>query len=186
MAGERVAARYAKSLIDLGVEKNSLEDFHKDISLLKEALKNRDLYLLVKSPIIKAGKKIAIFKEIFGGQSSEAMMTFYNIVMKKGRETILPEVADAFMMQYQKLKHVTGVRLTTATPLNETALNEIKAALLKSTETDEAVEIETKVNPDLIGGFVIEMGDKLYDASVAYKLDQIKRNFTDNKYIKSY
>jgi len=130
MAGERVAVRYAKSLIDLGVEQNVLEDFHKDMTSLQEALTNRDLRLLVKSPIIKADKKIAIFKEIFGGSSHKATMAFYDIVMKKGRESILPEVATAFMHQYKKLKHVTGVKLTTATPLNDEALQAIKKTLL--------------------------------------------------------
>jgi len=186
MASERVAVRYAKSLLDLGVEKNILEDFHKDMLSLKEALGNRDLQLLVKSPIINADKKMAIFQELFGGSASEMTMSFYKIIIKKGREGVLLNVADAFMNQYQQLKKITDVKLTTANALNETALNEIKQALLDSNVTDENVEIETVVNPNLIGGFVIEVGDKLYDASVAYKLDQIKRKFSDNKYIKSY
>ncbi len=186
MAGERAAVRYAKSLIDLGVDKNVLEDLNRDMNSLTEALENRDLRLLVKSPIINGDKKLAIFKEIFGNSASEVTMTFYELVMKKGREVILPEVAKAFTEQYKKLKHITGVRLTTATPLNEATLNEIKAALLGSSHTDTAVDIETIVDPNIIGGFVVEMGDKLYDASVAYKLDQIKRKFSDNKYIKSY
>jgi len=186
MAGERAAVRYAKSLIDIGIDKNVLEDLNKDMSSLKEALSNRDLYLLVKSPIINGDKKLAIFKQIFGDSASEVTMTFYQLVMKKGREVILPEVATAFIDQYKKLKHITAVKLTTATPLNEATLKEIKDALLGSSHTDEKVQIETVVDPDIIGGFVVEMGDKLYDASVAYKLDQIKRKFSDNKYIKSY
>lgn len=186
MSGERVAVRYAKSLIDLGAEQNLIEDFHKDMTSLKEALKNRDLQLLVKSPIIKADKKMAIFKELFGSSFNKVTMSFIDIVTKKGREVILPEVTNAFLDQYQKMKNVTGVKLTTASKLNDGALEEIKKALLSSDATDKNVEIETEVNPDLIGGFVLQMGDKLYDASVAYKLDQIKRKFTDNKYIKSY
>lgn len=186
MAGERVAVRYAKSLIDLGSEQNIIEDFHKDMTVLKEALSNRDLHLLVKSPIVKADKKMAILKEIFGSSFNKVTMSFFDILTKKGREVILPEIATAFLDQYQILKHVTAVKLSTANPLNDGALEEIKKALLSSDSTDTNVEIETEVNPDLIGGFVLKIGDKLYDASVAYKLDQIKRKFTDNKYIKSF
>ncbi len=186
MSGERVAVRYAKSLIDLGQEQNILEDFHRDMVSLKEALKNRDLQLLVKSPIINADKKMAIFKELFGSSFSKVTMSFFDIVTKKGREVILPEVTTAFLDQYKKIKNVTAVKLTTATELNDGVMAEIKKALLSSDATDKNVDIETEVNPELIGGFVLQMGDKLYDASVAFKLDQIKRKFTDNKYIKSY
>ena len=184
MAGERVAVRYAKSLIDLGQDQGVLDDFHNDMLSLKEALTNRDLHMLVKSPIIKANKKIAVFKKLFGDSYNKVTMAFFEIIMKKSRENILPEITTAFLNQYKILKHVTAVKLTTASPLGEGALEEIKNALLSSSETDEKVEIETAVDPDLIGGFVVEMGDKLYDASVAYKLDQIKRNFKENKYIK--
>lgn len=185
MSGERVAVRYAKSLIDLGKDQGVLEDLHSDMLNLKEALKNRDLYLLVKSPIIKANKKISIFKKLFGDSYNKVTMAFFEIIMKKSRENILPEITTAFIDQYKKLNHITAVKLTTANALGDGVLNEIKEALLKSADTDKKVEIETAVDPDLIGGFVIEMGDKLYDASVAYKLDQIKRKFTGNKYIKS-
>ena len=185
MAGERVAVRYAKSLIDLGKDQGVLEDLHEDMLNLKEALKNRDLHLLVKSPIIKANKKIAIFKKLFGDSYNKVTRTFFEIIMKKSRENILPEITTAFIDQYKKLKHISAVKLTTASALGDGVLDEIKNALLQSTDTDEKVEIETVVDPDLIGGFVVELGDKLYDASVAYKLDQIKRRFKGNKYIKS-
>lgn len=185
MAGERVAVRYAKSLIDLGREQGILDTLHADMVSLKESLSNRDLHLLVKSPIIKADKKISIFKKLFGDSYNKVTMAFFEIIMKKGREKILPEITTAFINQYKTLKSITAVKLTTATPLGDGALEEIKKALLGSSETDKAVEIDTEIDPKLIGGFVVEMGDKLYDASVAYKLDKIKRKFADNKYIKS-
>ena len=181
---QRVAYRYAKSLLDIAVEQNNLETINKDMSTIKEALKNKDLRLLVKSPIIKPTKKIAIFKEIFGGSVDKVTMAFLEIVTKKGRENILLDLTTAFDEQYKKLQHVTGVKLTTAAPILDKDLAEIKSNLLKSTATDEAVEIHTAVDPALIGGFVLEMGDKMYNASVAYQLEQVRKKFTDNKYIK--
>jgi len=182
---QRVAYRYAKSLLDLGVEQNNLETIHKDMSVIKEALKNKDLRLLVKSPIIKPAKKIGIFKEIFGGSVDKITMAFLEIVTKKGRESILIDLTSAFEEQYQKLKSVTGVKITTATPISEDSLAEIKKNLLDSTATEKEVEVETAVDPSLIGGFVLELGDKLYDASVVHQLDQVRKKFADNKYIKS-
>jgi F-type H+-transporting ATPase subunit delta len=65
--------------------------------------------------------------------------------------------------------------------MSESALSKIKAALLQSDATDQKVEITTDVDPDLIGGFVIEMEDKLYDASIAHKLRGVRKQFLDNK-----
>ena len=183
---QRIAYRYAKALIDLGVDQKNLDVLHKDMGVIKEALKNKDLRLLVKSPIIKPSKKISIFKEIFGGNVDKVTMAYLEIVTKKGREVILPELTSAFDQQYKKLQKVTAVKLTTASPITEQALAEIKKNLLASDVTDKEVDIDTAVNPDLIGGFVLQMGDKLYDASVAHQLEQVKKKFADNKYIKSY
>ncbi len=185
MVEHRIATRYAKSLLDLGVEQNKLDVLNSDMTELQTALKNNDLYLLVKSPIIKADKKNAIFQQIFGGSFDKVTMAFLNIITNKTRETYLPEIVSAFMTQYNKLKHVSTVTVSTATALSEEALEKIKKTLLDSKHTDQKVEIVTKVDPALIGGFVIQMDDKLYDASIAYKLEQVKQQFTDNKYIKS-
>jgi F-type H+-transporting ATPase subunit delta len=181
---QRVAYRYAKSLLDIAVDQNNLEAINSDMGTIKEALNNKDLRLLVKSPIIKPAKKIAIFKEIFGGSVDKVTMAFLEIVTKKGRENILLDLTTAFDEQYKKLQHVTGVKLTTAAPISEQDLAQIKSNLLKSTATDKEVDVETAVDPELIGGFVLQMGDKMYDASVAYQLEQVKKKFSDNKYIK--
>ena len=186
MLDYRVASRYAKSLLDLGVEENIEDTLFEDIQMFQNALNNRDLYLLVKSPIIKADKKMSVLQTVFGESLNKVTMSFFDIITRKGREAHLPEIAESFVKLYKKYKHITEVKLTTATPVSDEALNKIKAALLSSTVTDEKVEIETAVDPELIGGFVIEMDDKLYDASVAHKLEQVKKQFSNNKYIKSF
>jgi len=185
MANLRIATRYAKSILDLGVEQNTLEDIYKDMVTLKEAMSNRDFKLFVKSPIIKASKKQSVFKAIFGDNLSKTTSLFFDLLAKKGRESAMPEIATSFLQQYKKYNKVSEIKLTTASALSESALNTIKSALLESDATDQKVEITTDVNPDLIGGFVIEMEDKLYDASIAHKLRSVKKQFLDNKYIKS-
>lgn len=186
MANFRIATRYAKSLLDLGIEQNSLESIFEDMNSLNEALTNRDFKLFVKSPIIKASKKQSVFKTLFEGKLSETTNLFFNILAKKGRESFLPEIVTSFLHQYKKHKKVSEITITTAKPLTESALATIKSTLLQSDVTDSEVEITAKVDPDLLGGFVIEMEDKLYDASVAHKLKQVRKQFLENKYIKSF
>lgn len=186
MANYRAAARYAKSFLDLGIEQNLLSQFHDDMTLVDAAMESKELRLLAKSPIIKPSKKTAIFKTIFSDKVSETTMSFFNIIINKGRENLLPEIVDSFLDQYKKHKKITPIKLTTATQVEPKLLEDIKARLLQSVVTQNEVEIETSVDEDLIGGFVIEVGDKLYDASVLHKLNKIKKQFTENKYIKSF
>jgi len=175
MANFRIATRYAKSILDLGIEQNTLEGIYNDMVTLKEAMSNRE------SPIIKASKKISVFKAIFGDSLSKTTGMFFDLLAKKGRESELPEITTAFLQQYKKYKKISEIKLTTASPMSESALNTIKATLLQSDATDQEVEITTDVDPDLIGGFVIEMEDKLYDASIAHKLRGVRKQFLDNK-----
>jgi F-type H+-transporting ATPase subunit delta len=178
----RVAGRYAKSLIDLAAERGNLQSVVGDIEYLNQAMKNRDLYLMLKSPIINSDKKESIMKIIFGSKFSETTMAFINICIAKGREDILPEMSDEFLAINKKMKGISTVKVTTATPLSMDMLEAIRQKLIASSDTLKNVDIETVVNPDLIGGYVIEFDDKLYDSSVAHKLETLKKEFKGNIY----
>jgi len=114
---------------------------------------------------------------MFKGKFDDLTMGFLDLVLNKGREEVLADMATTFGEQYRESKGITAVKVTTATKLSESGLAAIKAKLELSSETSKTVEIETAVNPDLIGGFVIEFGDKLYDASVAHRLRTLKKEF---------
>jgi F-type H+-transporting ATPase subunit delta len=178
----RVAGRYAKSLMDLASEQGKLQTVVGDIEQLAKAVKNRDLALMLKSPIIHADKKESIMAALFGDGFDEITMSFINICINKNREGLLPEIASEFLAEYKKMKGITEVKLTTATPLSQSAVEAIREKLLASDATAKDVEIETAVDPKLIGGYVVEFGDKLYDASVASKLAALKKEFTGNLY----
>ena len=178
----RVAGRYAKSLIDLAVERGNLQSVVGDMESLNQAMKNRDLYLMLKSPIINADKKESIMKILFGESFDDVTMAFIKICITKNREDILPEIATDFLAEYKKMQGITTIKVTTAAPLSKEALEDLRNKLIDSSTTAKNVEIETVVNPDLIGGYVVEFGDKLYDASVAHKLETLKKEFKGNIY----
>lgn len=186
MSVSRISSRYAKSLLDLARERNELDTVLKDIEFFNEVTKNRDFYLLLKSPIVKTEKKLAIFKVIFEGKFSKTTSAFFDIILRKGREMYMPEIAADFIGQYKDLHRISTVILTTAAPLNEASLNDIKEKLLASNITMDKLDIVTKIDPSIIGGFTIEVGDKLYDASVIHKLDKLKKEFGSNQYVKSF
>jgi len=179
----RIAARYAKSLLDLAIEQNKLDKIKGDVDGFLEATENRDFYLLVKSPIVNPAKKTEIFKAIFDGKVDELTMAFFDIIIRKGRASSLPEIAREFVVQYKIHNHISTVTLTTAEPATEEILAAVRKKLEDSGATESSVDIITKVDPEIIGGFILEFDNQLYDASVAHKLDNMRKEFGGNQYV---
>lgn len=186
MSVTRIATRYAKSLIDLAIEQGKLEQVSADMNTLGTAVKNRDLYLFLKSPIIHADKKNAALGVIFKGKLDSLTLAYLTLLVNKGREPYVPEIAAEFAAQYKVLKKITTVTVISAAPLSDSVLTDLKKKLLASGITWENLDIQTKVDPELIGGFVLEFDNKRYDASAAHKLDELKAQFTKNLYVREF
>lgn len=183
MPNPRLAARYAKSLTDLAVETNQLEQVFQDMNRLDETCdSSRELVSFLKSPVINADKKEKIFTTIFGDSLSELSRKFTVLLIKKGREGFLPEIAKATIRQYRKIKNIRQVSITTAVPLSEELKLSITAKI-KSEIPDQQIELLTKVKEKLIGGFVLETENTVFDASIARDLHDIKKQFNKNIYI---
>ncbi len=183
MSVQKVATRYAKSLIDLAQEKGKLDRILEDVKSFSKVAENRDFALLLKSPVIKADTKWKVFEKLFKNNYDDLTLSFLSILLKKNREGNMVDIANEFIAQYKKIRHITTVKLTTAARLGEATIKSIHEKLEASPATEDNVELITKVNPNLIGGFVIEFDDNLYDASVAHKLNVLKKEFKDNLYI---
>lgn len=180
MSVSQVASRYAKSLLDLAVDQKKTEAVRDDMAVFKEALKSRDLVLLLKSPIIYPGKKIAALKAIFEGKLDALTMSFFDLTIKKGRESLLVDIADQFAEQYNNLFNIALVKVTSAAPLDDATRAIILDKIKGMVGSNKQIQLETAVNPDLIGGFIIQYADRLYDSSVAYQLNKLKQTFTHN------
>ncbi len=183
MSVNRIASRYAKSLLDLAKDQGKLERVLEDVESFKAAATDsRDFYLFLKSPIITPGKKLSILDELFKEKYDEATLAFLKIIVRKGREAYLPEIADAFIHQYKVMKNISSVTLKTAVALDQAIVDKIKEKLESSGVTHKNVDLEVEVDPALIGGFVIEFDNKRYDSSVQHHLEQLKKEFTGNIY----
>jgi F-type H+-transporting ATPase subunit delta len=183
MQNPRLAGRYAKSLLDIAQEQNTLDAVTNDMRVIRKAcLSNHDLRLLLKSPVIKADKKHAILHAIFGEKIQRVTMVFLNLLVSKGREVYLSEIAEAYETQHKELKNIKTVHLTTAVAIDENLRKTILDKVTDSIQNDGSIELHTIVNEHLIGGFTLEMGDKLFDASIRRDLNDIKAQFTQNLY----
>jgi F-type H+-transporting ATPase subunit delta len=184
MQNPRLATRYAKSLLDLAVERNSLEVVLKDMQALHRiCAQSRDFEVMLRSPVIHGDKKLNVFTEVMKNYGvNELTMAFIALLVNKGREQFLPEIAAAFVTQYNDLKNITLVKLTTARPVNDT----VKTSIVKKLSgylPNDTIDLKTEVNEDLIGGFVLEVEDKLYDASVKKSLNEIRAGIIDMSYV---
>lgn len=177
MAAVRFAGRYAKSLLDLSIERNILDAVHGDVTGMQKVLgSSGELVAMLKSPIIKSDKKQAILNSLFSGKVNELTEKFLTITVNKKREAGLPDIFDAFIDQYNDHHKITAAVLTSATEVNESLMTRVKSIIKEATGRDR-IDLKTKVDPKLIGGFVLQFEDKLYDTSVARKLDKLRKEF---------
>lgn len=182
MSIKRVASRYAKALVELAQEQNKLEQVKEDMETFRGLLKNRDFELMLKSPVIPNPKKKAILNQLLEDKTDNLSMQFFQILINKEREDVIPEIIPEFMELYREVMHISRLKITSAQPLSEEVVQDIIENLQKSRLIEEHVEVETAVDPELIGGFVLEFDDNLYDASVSNQLTGLKREFEENLY----
>lgn len=183
MSNVRLATRYAKSLLDLSIERGELEKVFTDMQWLQSVCKsNRDFVNVLRSPVIRNETKEKIVNAVIKTTVGELTSAFIRLLIKKGRENVLPEIITSFITQYKTHKEIYTVHLTTARPVSDELKNSIVEHLRKTTPMKN-IELETAVKEELIGGFVLQAGDKLVDASVAYDLKTIARQFENNDFI---
>lgn len=183
MANPRLATRYAKSLITLAIEKDVLDATYTDMEFLHAVSKvNREFALVLKSPVISPDKKEAILESVTKGKISDLTALFIKLLIRKGRETNLYEITSAFIEQYKAYQQIFTVKLTTASPVSEELKQEI-VNKVKNQTSMKNIELNASVDEDLIGGFVLQIGDQLVDASIAYDLNVIRKQFLNNDFI---
>ena len=183
MLNPRLAGRYAKSLIDLAAERNQLEQVHDDIQYLLAVSKNsKEFVNLMQSPVIAPEKKAQILEAVTKGKVSEMTSAFLRLLITKNREFFIVEIVNGFIEQYNAIKGIHKVKLTTAVPVSDEVKRTIVEKIKKDTSLQK-IELESIVKEELIGGFVLEFNNNLVDASVARDLRDVKKQFDKNVYV---
>ena len=183
MRNPRLASRYAKSLLDLALERGQLEEVYADMLYLQQLTTvSRDFLNLLRSPIVSSEKKLTAIDAVVSTKVSQLTSAFARLLVTKNREGELPGIIESFIEQYKEEKGVHTVKLTTAVAVSD-AIKERLVEQVKRTSGLQNIELETTVDPGIIGGFVLQTGDKLVDASIAYDLKQISRQFDNNDFV---
>ena len=178
MSDSRAAIRYAKAILDLAVEKKATDALEKDMQNVVATISgSTELREMLASPVITGSAKkealLAIFKE-----SDKVTEGAIEMLVTNKRVSMLHEVASKYLILNEKLKGKDIAYVTTAVALTADLEQKI---LAKVTEmTGNQVSIENKIDESIIGGFVLRVGDLQYDASIANKLSNLKREFTNS------
>jgi F-type H+-transporting ATPase subunit delta len=176
MKSTKVAARYAKALLELATEQNKVERIADDMFQLAHVnTEVADFAILLNSPVINSDKKMTIFKELFGSFDQLSMM-FIELITKNRRENLLGEIAHSYEAQLKQSKGITPVTLISAVKLNEQTKKDIIGKVQVSVKG--TLEVTEEIDESLIGGFIIRMDDKQIDASVSSQLASLKQTLT--------
>lgn len=176
MSEFKVASRYAKSLIDLAQEQGNLETVKQDMEQFIAVLKsNTELQAVLKNPIMKQDKKRNILSALFKDKIHPSISAFFDIMVRKGRGGILYGTAQEFIREYNEVKGIVKATVTSPVALSAGNFEALKQVIAK--ETNAEIILENKVDPSLIGGFVVKVGDRQIDASIAGKLNKLEKHF---------
>jgi F-type H+-transporting ATPase subunit delta len=185
MKNSLLAKRYAKALFDLAVEDNVIESTSKDMLLVTAVMnENRELRKLMTNPVIPPARKKLIIRKVFENHLGKHSLTFLDILVRKGREMNILEIAHQFNELYLDHKNIASVDITTAIEINA----ELRDKLVKRFKelTSKTLQMTEHIDPEIIGGFVLKMDDYLYNASVSEEISRLHKEFDKNLYIKGF
>ena len=183
MPNVRLATRYAKSLFELALEKGELEKVYEDMKLIHDVCKkSRDLVTILGSPIMPVDKKEKIIASVFKGRVTELTAQFTRLLVRKGRESNFLEITTAFIEQYKLYKGIQTLKITTAVPVSDEIKNDIVKKVQDRVNAKE-IELIADVNPDVIGGFRLELRDFLIDSTIQNVLNKAKAELKNNDFV---
>jgi|SRR5690606_2495205 len=176
MSSYRVATRYAKALIDSAEQQSKLETVKEDMQGVATLFKqNFSLQNTLANPIIGPDKKQQIIKALLSGKVDNLVIDFFLLLIRKGRGNVIVDTTNEFLNSYRSQQGIVQATVRSAESLSEEEMNKLRSKL--QSETGLIVELTNIVDPSLIAGFVIQVGDLRLNNSIAGKLNRLERHF---------
>ena len=176
MSEIKIAKRYAKALFSFATEHKKVEEVKADMDYISQLCSVApDFEKLMKSPVVKVHKKIEIMLALFENKISEISMHYLQIIAKGRRESYIPAIARQYLAFYDERQGLETAELISAIELDNKLKESIKEALSK--QTGKTIKLDEKVDKDLIGGFIINLNNTQYDASIRARLNKLHKEF---------
>jgi F-type H+-transporting ATPase subunit delta len=182
MKDARAALRYAKAILNLAKDSNSEAVVNDDMkSIVHTLFENNELEVVLKSPLIKASDKMKVLKALFSGKVNNITLGLFNLLEENKRISMLDAIAKQYAIIYDFHKNMQVAKVTTAVPLTKEIEAQVVAKIIEL--TGEKANLENVINPAIIGGFVLRVGDVQYDASISNHLNELRKEFDNSHYI---
>ncbi len=178
MSESRAAIRYAKATLDYAIESKATNSVEADMRFILETLENNpDLYDVLGNPVLTGEQKKDIMLNVFE-QAEDITKSLIGLLVDNRRISLLDEVARKYIFLNDLLKGEKVAEITTAVPLT----SDLEEQILTRVEdlTGNKVALESKIDQNIIGGFILRIGDLQFNASIANQLNSLKREFTNS------
>lgn len=173
----RAAIRYAKAILDVAHDKGVATEVNNDMLSIAETIGgNAELTAFIQSPTTSTDVKQSALLEVFSGINAETK-NFFRLLFENKRFEILADIAVEYNRLFEEMNGVETATVTTAIPMDKDMETKVLSKIL--TFSNKKVVIENIVDPAIIGGFILRMGDQQYNASIANKLQDLKREMSN-------
>ena len=173
---QAVARVYAKALFDIGTEDGSLGRIFDDLNGIQAAADSApEVQVFLQSPKLRRADKIRVMDELFADKVSRPVLGLLHVLIEKRREPVFDNIVEEFAKYRDEHEGRVHARVTSARPLPEDQLEALTNALAKS--TGKTVQLKQQVNPAVIGGIRVNLGDSVLDGTVLRKMNELRRSF---------
>ena len=182
MKDARAALRYAKAILNLAKDVKEESAVEKDMQLIVTTIsENQEFEVVLYITIINATDKMKVFNAMFANKVKNITLGLFNLLLENKRISLLGSIAKQYSILYDYYKHIQVAKVTTAVPIT----SDIEQQVLAKIEalTGEKANLENEVNPAILGGFILRVGDVQYDASISNYLNELKKEFDNSHYI---
>lgn len=173
-----IALPYAEALMSVAQSRNLTEEFGEDIRALLNLLSSSDeLQKFLNNPFIQAENRKAVLNRIIGEGANTYFRNFLMLLVDRRRIMLLEEICRQYLALLRQLKQTVLAEVVSAVPLSEAQASAVKQKVIAMTNARE-VELETKIDPDIIGGVIIKVGSQVIDASLRGQLRRLSLRLT--------
>ncbi|MBR1798647.1 MAG: ATP synthase F1 subunit delta [Bacteroidales bacterium] len=181
MNSHRININYAKALFTLATDTGQVEQVVNDMRLILSVCnENRHISLLMGNPTLPFDKKKGILHAIFASHICQTTLIFLDFVVKKKRSINLKGISQAFIDLYRTDRGIVPSDITTRQSISQESLNAIRQKIEDYTE--KTAEVSLHIDERILGGFIIEFDNNMYDARIKSKIDKLRFEFAKNDY----
>jgi F-type H+-transporting ATPase subunit delta len=182
MKDARPALRYAKAILNLAKEQSAESEVHTDMQLIASTISdNLDLEIMLNSPVIKSSDKKNALTKLFSSKIHVISLGIFDLLQENKRMNMLLSIAKQYSIIYDYSKSIQVAKVTTAIPLTKELEKKVMAKIVEL--TNNKANLENIVNPSILGGFILRVGDVQYDASISNHLNELRKEFDNSHYI---